>query len=262
METSCDEQTLRLATETEIANDEQISQRVDGLLEDRWLAFRATEAFQPDTALAIRIGPGTPSAEGPRVTADAERFTARTYAPLRIDDWSCRGDDRCEPGRQLSVSFNNPLDTDSFDPSMVTLEPELPGMTVLAQFNSITIRGATVGGTRYTATVAPTLQDIYGQTLGDEETVDFDIDDARPYLNQFNERLITLDPLAPDPSLAVTTVNHEELRVRLFRVDVDDWDSYLRYWEQRWDDRQPPPPAELDGSARHHRRHQTRMPTS
>jgi uncharacterized protein YfaS (alpha-2-macroglobulin family) len=236
-----EEQTLRLATEAEIADDKRISKRVDYLLDGRWIAFRAIQAFEPDTALEIRIGPNTPSAEGPRRSTDPEFFTARTYAPLHIDDWSCRSDDRCDPGRELWIGFNNPLDTDTFDPSLITIKPELAGMTVLAQFSGITIRGATVGGTTYTATLSEDIQDIYGQTLGRDETVDFEIDDARPYLNQFNRRLITLDPQAPDPSLAVTTVNHEELRVRLFSVEVDDWDSYIKYWERQWEYDQPPP---------------------
>jgi uncharacterized protein YfaS (alpha-2-macroglobulin family) len=238
-----DERPLRLATAAEVENDEQVGKRVGGLLEDRWLAFRAADAFRPDTDLEIRIGPDTPSAEGPKLTTESRSFSARTYAPLRIDDWSCRGNDRCEPGRQLYIGFNNPLDLEAFDPSMVTIKPELPGMSVLAQHGSITIQGATVGGTTYTATVAGTVADIYGQTLGDEEEVAFRIDDARPYLNQFNDRLITLDPLAAKPSLAVTSVNHEKLRVRLFAVDVGDWDSYLVFLEQLWDDRPHQPPS-------------------
>ncbi|MFQ5350547.1 MAG: MG2 domain-containing protein, partial [Thermoanaerobaculia bacterium] len=55
-----------------------------------------------------------------------------------------------------------------------------------------------------------------------------------------------VDPLAPDPSLAVTTVNHDKLRVRLFRVEVGDWRSYANYWERRWDDREPPPLPDWD----------------
>ena len=232
---------LRLATDAEIAADDQIGPHVEGLLDDRWLAFRSTETFEPDTQLRIRIGPDTPSAEGPRVASAETSFEARTYAPLRIDDWSCHGNDRCEPGRTLTIDFNNPLDTDVFDTSMVTIDPELPGMAVLAQFDGISIRGATVGGTTYTATLSAEIRDSYGQTLGEDGTVRFDIDDARPYLNRFNEKLITLDPLAPEPSLAVTSVNHEKLRVRLFRVEVEDWDSYATYWDRRWDDQQPAP---------------------
>jgi uncharacterized protein YfaS (alpha-2-macroglobulin family) len=234
-------QQLRLATEAEIADDEWAGQRVDSLLEGRWLAFRVRDAFAPDTQLTIKVGPGTPSAEGPRVTTAGSTFTARTYAPLRVADSSCPASNPCEPYWGLWVGFNNQLDTEAFDPSMVTIEPALAGMTVQAEFDSITIRGAIVGGTTYTATLSADLKDVFGQTLGEETTVDFVVGDARPRLDEFQDRLITLDPLAPSPSLAVTTVNHEELRVRLFDVDVDDWASYVRYWEQRWNDQDPPP---------------------
>jgi hypothetical protein len=235
-------QAIRPATEAEIAADELIAPQVDALLDDRWLAFRAVDAFAPDTQLSIEVGPGVPSAEGPRVTTDSSRFTARTFAALQINDWSCRDAYPCEPGwDELWVGLNNQLDTDAFDPSMVTVAPELPGMTVQAQYDSITIRGATVGNTTYTATLSTNLKDVYGQTLVEDTTVDFRIDSARPRLDQFEDRLITVDPLAPEPSLAVSTVNHEKLRVRLFRVDVDDWSSYVRYWEQRWNDQQQPP---------------------
>jgi uncharacterized protein YfaS (alpha-2-macroglobulin family) len=235
------DQELRLATETEVADDERINRRMDYLLDGRWIAFRAVDAFEPDTALEIRIGPNTPSAEGPRLTSDAEQFTARTYAPLRVDDWSCRGDDRCDPGRELWIGFNNSLDTDVFEPSMVSIEPELAGMSVLAHSGGINIRGATVGGTTYRATLSEDIQDVFGQTLARDETVEFQIDDAQPYLIPFGRRLITLDPQAPEPTLAIATVNHEELRVRLFSVEADDWDSYTGYWDRQWDHDQPPP---------------------
>ncbi|MBT8202767.1 MAG: hypothetical protein HKN74_00455 [Acidimicrobiia bacterium] len=236
-----DQKAIRLATDDEIAADDRIGNRTDGLLENRWLAFRAVEAFEPDTALAIQVGPQTPSAEGPRVSDGSERFTARTYAPLAIDDFSCQGNDRCEPGRSLWISFNNPLDLDAFDPSMIRIEPTLAGMSVFADYDSISIRGATVGGTTYRVTVDADLPDVFGQTLGDDERVEFDIDDARPYLDQFRNRLITLDPLADEPALSVTTVNHDELRVHLFSVDPSDWPSYTNYWDNRWNNREPRP---------------------
>ncbi len=232
---------LRLATEAEIEADEQIGKLVDTLLDERWFAFRAVDAFAPDTRLAIRIGPDVPSAEGPRRATSSTDYTARTYAPLRITDQSCRGNDRCEPGRDLWIGFNNPLDLEAFDPSLITVEPALEALRVLPEFNSIAIRGATQGGTTYRVTVSADLVDVFGQTLGEAQTVSFDIADARPQLVPFYDRIITIDPLAPDPTLSVLTVNHDELRVRLFRVEAGDWASYDSYWERQWNDREPPP---------------------
>ena len=96
-------------------------------------------------------------------------------------------------------------------------------MTVFAEYDSIRILGSVVGGTTYEATLSADLKDLYGQILGEDEVVEFHIDDARPQLNQFEDHLITLDPLAPSPSLGVISVNHDKLRVRLFRVAANDW---------------------------------------
>ncbi|MCP3935295.1 MAG: Ig-like domain-containing protein, partial [Actinomycetia bacterium] len=240
------DRSIRLATGDEVAADENISGLVDGLLEGRWLAFKATDALESDTGYSIVVGPGTPSEEGPRLTTQPEAFNVRTYAPLRIEESSCRSSDRCEPGWDLWIRFNNLLDIEAFDPSMVSIEPDLPGMAVFAEYNSVRIYGSVVGGTTYEATLSADLEDVHGQLLGEDEVVEFHIDDARPQLNEFGDHLITLDPLAPSPSLGVTSVNHDKLRVRLFRVDADDWVTYVKYWEARWDDQNPPPLPDWD----------------
>ena len=80
------EHSVRLATSDELAADELISGRVDSLLEGRWLAFKVTETLDVDTGYSIVVGPGTPSAEGPRLTTQPQSFNVRTYAPLRVDD--------------------------------------------------------------------------------------------------------------------------------------------------------------------------------
>jgi alpha-2-macroglobulin len=74
---------LRLATEEEI---EQAAQ--NGILrherhpEGRWLAFKATKPFPPETRITVTVGPGTPSAEGPLVTSEAQSYSFSTYAPV------------------------------------------------------------------------------------------------------------------------------------------------------------------------------------
>ena len=51
--------------------------------EGRWLAFVAEEPLPADASISVTVGPGTPSAEGPLVTEEAQRYEFRTYAPLR-----------------------------------------------------------------------------------------------------------------------------------------------------------------------------------
>ena len=63
-----------LASQTEIDNDEHVSQLVKDIPEGRWLAFRATQPFPTETNISVSIGPGTPSAEGPLTTTEAQSF--------------------------------------------------------------------------------------------------------------------------------------------------------------------------------------------
>ena len=80
---------VRLATEEELAADNEAQRAAARAGEGRWLAFVAAEPLPADAAISVAIGPGTPSAEGPLVTAEAQHFSFRTYAPLRIERHGC-----------------------------------------------------------------------------------------------------------------------------------------------------------------------------
>ncbi len=145
---------VRLANDEELAADKTAARAAGGALESRWLAFVAQEPLPADTNIEVIIGPGTPSAEGPLVTAEQQRFDFRTYAPLRIQRSGCSWyDQECPPLSPLFIEFNNPLDTDAYQESMISIEPALAGATVNVVGNSITIQGATVGRTTYQVTV-------------------------------------------------------------------------------------------------------------
>lgn len=85
-----DEQPIRLATSAEIDDDDDARQATQRALDGRWIAFRADSALPVDSDISIEIGPGTPSMEGPLTTADPQKFSARTYAPLPRQDEELR----------------------------------------------------------------------------------------------------------------------------------------------------------------------------
>ncbi len=70
------------ASQAEIDEDERVSQLAKDSPEGRWLAFRATQSFSPETSISVTIGPGTPSAEGPLTTTETQTFGFSTYSPL------------------------------------------------------------------------------------------------------------------------------------------------------------------------------------
>ncbi|HEU4560653.1 MAG TPA: carboxypeptidase regulatory-like domain-containing protein, partial [Longimicrobium sp.] len=212
---------VRLATRAEI-----VAAGIDGTLASypagRTIAFRTVNPLPRDAQVRVSVGPGTPSAEGPRVT-DVEQFWEfRTYGPLRINNKYCG----CRPGDGFHVSFTNQLDERSFNRRMVTVTPAIPGMEVSVGGNGINISGDTRPQTRYTVRIDPALRDEFGQTLGPSQPQVFDV--GLPYAGLDGpEGMLVLDPLG-DPSIQIGTVGHARLRLRIQRVEVGDWRAFKR----------------------------------
>ena len=78
-----DDRSLRLATDDEVAADEQARAAVEQALDGRWVAFRPAEPLPGDAAIVLEVGPGTPSAEGPRTTTEPQTHETRTARPVR-----------------------------------------------------------------------------------------------------------------------------------------------------------------------------------
>jgi uncharacterized protein YfaS (alpha-2-macroglobulin family) len=235
---------LTQASAEEVEANQNIKALADRVGEGRWLAFRATEEFPADTTVTVNVGPGTPSAEGPRTTEAVQSFSFVTYAPLRITEKYCSwGNSPCRPLSPFSIQFNNQLDQENFDPSWVSVEPEIPGMTVNNYGYMLEISGATVGRTTYRVTIKGDLLDIFGQTLGKDETVTFETGSAEPMLYGTNNLLVTVDPASETPNFTVYSVNYRRLRVRAYSVTPNDWSAYVEFYNGRWRDPAPTPPG-------------------
>ena len=221
---------LRLASPEEVAADKTVSRLAENTSEGRWLAFRAVDPLPLDSAITVTVGPGTPSAEGPLTTAEAQSFSFRTYAPLRIEEHGCSwyGDD-CRPLAPFYIRFNNPLDLAAFEEVQLTIQPELPGASANAFGNTINIQGATAGQTTYTVVVSAAVRDIFGQQLGRDERLTFRVGRAEPILTGPDQTLVTLDPSAASPELSVYAINYNKLDVKVYAVQPSDWPSFQRY---------------------------------
>jgi hypothetical protein len=238
---------LRIAEEGEIKKDSQVSQMIKYAQEGRWLAFRATETLPADTSIVVTIGPGTPSAEGPLVTQAAQSYSFSTYAPLRIDWHGCSwSEPPCQPLTPLSIRFNNPIDPNAYHEAMLTVEPEIPGVVVNIYGNTVEIHGPTQGSTTYKVTVDGDIQDIYGQTLGEDTTLTFKVGPAESLLVGPGQIFMTMDPAAPEPLFSVYAINYNTLELRIYSVQPEDWPAYkeyLRQWQQT--DQPPEMPGEF-----------------
>ena len=233
-----EERRIRLATAAEIEGDEYVKYYVEQALEGTWAAFRPEEPLEPDTALEITVGPNVPSAEGPNTGGESSTTEVRTYAPLRVIDTSCASSP-CRPGRSLDVWFNNSLDPATVDEAVFSVTPEIPDATISAYGNSLTITGPVLRGTVYRVVIPGTVGDVFGQTLGEPETVEFEIEEARPVVWSHGGGLVTVDPLGSQQTFSVIVRQWEQLRVRLYAVEPRDFRDYVDFFSRFWRSRHP-----------------------
>ncbi len=221
---------LKLASEADIQADKQVASMVKNALEGRWLAFKAQEPLPADTGVSVTVGPNTPSAEGPLTSAEPYSYSFNTYAPLRIEDHGCYwNDQKCVPLTPMFIRFNNPLDANLFQDSLIKVSPEIPGMTINAMGNTIELQGMTKGQTTYTVTVGGTLQDEFGQQLGKDTSLTFKVGSADPNLFGPGQPFVTLDPSLKTPIFSVYTINYTKLDVKVYTVQPSDWPAFQQY---------------------------------
>jgi len=221
---------IRLATPDEVAADPAAAKVAGAAPNGRVVAFRPIRDLPADQQVTVTFAAGTASAEGPRTTAEATTFTARTYAALSLSTTNCGGT-ICEPSSPISLTFNNAIDAAAFDPATVKITPGIPGgATVIAADNTILVQGATQPGTTYTVAVPAGLADTFGQRLDSPAKGIARFGNARPRLDPFPQPITTLDPMAGQPSVTVNSLNRKEFRERVFRVSPADWSNYQRLY--------------------------------
>jgi uncharacterized protein YfaS (alpha-2-macroglobulin family) len=231
------------ASDEDIVKDKTVASLAKHTLEGRWLSFRAREKFPTDAEIIVVIEAGTPSAEGPLTTKDPQSFSFRTYAPLRIEEHGCSyWTDPCPPLSPFFIRFNNPLDVVAFQDSLLTIDPEIPGVTINAMGNTITISGATKGSTTYRIAVSGEIRDAFGQTLGRKETLTFRVGTAEPFLRGPEQMIVTLDPASRKPVFSVFALNYTKLDVQVYAVQPSDLQAYWKYRNEYYNQVQPPTP--------------------
>ncbi len=237
-----DDWPIRAATAAEIDADEHARTTADGALDDRAVAFVPGRALPADAALRINIGPNVPSAEGPLVAPGTTTFAARTFGQLEIERRDCNGGAGCIPGAPFTVTFSNPLDPEAFRADQIEVDPGIPGMRVNVYGTVVEVHGATEGQTTYTVRFAADLTDVYGQTLGEDATVEFRVGSSPPVLNGLQRQYITTDPGAETPLVSVTTINHESIRVLAWAVTPADLGDFRNYVDRQFSDEDAAPP--------------------
>ncbi len=238
---------VRLASDDEIAADSRIQRLIARSADSSWLAFVSDELLPPDTTVTVTFAAGTPSAEGPLVTAHPQSYSFRTPGKFALRQRECAwgGNAQCPPNSPLSLRFSNPIDTESFDPSLITIEPKLDYVSYEVFGDSIWIVGNTKARTTYDVTVAPSLTDRFGQTLDEETQSRFRIGPMEAFLAAGSRGPITiLDPYGK-PSYPVYSVNVYAINARVYRVLPEQYIEYQQWRNDLWRDNEAEPPGEL-----------------
>src|SRR5947209_8182935 len=254
-----------LATQEEVDKDQTVSQLAKSAEKGRWLAFRAVNSETNDTRLAlpadagisVQLGPGTPSAEGPRTTTSAQSFSFRTYGLFRVTDHKCgydySGANKCTPFDAWMITFSNPIDAAAFDVSQLRVEPEMQSIKTQTYGNVLYITGRKRGRTTYKVTLNSSIKDTFNQALGKDVSVTFNVGAAPPSLVSNGKAFVALDPSGPR-AFSVYSVNHSTLKVSLYRVAPEDWAKFTHYMRFVYDyyedpkQKQMTPPGRLVSS--------------
>lgn len=208
----------------------------------RWVAFKLKEELPKDTRVSVSLAAGFPSAEGPRTTEEELSYSFKTYGPFKIKKASCGWRDECYPGMPFNIEFTNPVDEDALDPKQISVEPAIVGFEANVAWRGLSLRGLTKGETTYDVDLDAGLKDIYGQTLGDSETLKWRVGPSRALLMSNTSTMTVLDPVAKKRKLPVYTMNMPKLDVSLYKVTPNDWRAYLKFLEDRWRDDAPKTP--------------------
>ncbi|HEX8288092.1 MAG TPA: alpha-2-macroglobulin family protein [Pyrinomonadaceae bacterium] len=238
---------IRLATQQEIEKDTSVLYYAKQAQPNRWLTFRAVNAdgstenaLPADSQINVTVEKGTPSAEGPLTTTAAQSFSFKTYGAMKLVRSYCGYDQSkkvCAPYDGWQMEFSNPIDTKSFEKSLVKIEPNVGNVNIYPSGNSIIIDGYKPARKSFTVTISGSLKDEFGQTLGQNATAIFKTGAAEPGLYSQGGNFVVLDPYSK-PAFSVYSTNYNQLKVRIYAVQPTDWAQFQEYVRRlNYDDR-------------------------
>ncbi len=229
---------IRLATQEEISKDESISYYVKNVQPNRWLAFRAVNAdgltenaLPADSNITVTVEKGTPSAEGSLTTTKAQSLSFRTFGAMKFVVGYCGYDEIrkiCNPQETFQLKFTNPIDEKSFDKSLIKIEPNIEGVDIVPNGNTISIQGYKTPRRTFTVTVSGTLKDEFGQTLGQDAKVVFQTSAAERGLYSQGGNMVILDPTAK-PAFSIYSTNYNSVKAKIYAVQPQDWARFQEY---------------------------------
>jgi len=232
--------TVRPATEQEIKADATLAAQISNIGSKRFLIFRLAEKdgseirFSNESMVEVSFGKGIVSTEGQRVSERDFNFSFTTHGALKVTASRCGWRDDCRPTSPISIDFSNELDSTSIDEGMITADPPIEGMRVTPGYGGLTVSGVKKPRQKLKLKIDGRLRDKFGQTLGNDVLLEFDISGLSSDIFNDGGQFITIDPFMKVPRYSFHSINIESVRVRMRLVGPEDWKPYQQFLRTRF----------------------------
>jgi hypothetical protein len=233
---------FRVLTTDEVADIADVQNFVQNAPADTWMVIQPRDALAKGSKVSVWLEAGVPSAEGPRLTSEVQSFSFQVYSELAIKKSACGWwrSKRCSPTDWWVIEFNNPLEAQLFDPKTIKIEPSFERAHISVSGSTLRIGGRKKGRTAYTVTVPKSVQDIFGQTLGQSSDFTFKVGPADPVLQGPRREFVVLDPKGKQ-TLPIYTTNRKDVRLRISSVQPSDRELLVKAMNGwRYRDANPP----------------------
>lgn len=235
---------VRLATSAEIQAEPSLRDRIEAIErkgKDRVLVFKPRAPLPSASRFVVEFPAGLSSLEGPRATTEPQRWSFRTYGNLTIERVACQVD-ACRPNSSFDATFSNPIDSKTFDKSMVKVEPAPTNLRVAVSSGNVDVWAHWKANTRYTVTFAKSIRDRWGQTLGTDIVKSFNVSPFEPnilggkQMSVADPGTLATSPGNGKPAYSLFSTNLAPSRVRVIRVGPEDYGRFVAF-TQTWQEK-------------------------
>ncbi|GIW08195.1 MAG: hypothetical protein KatS3mg060_3000 [Dehalococcoidia bacterium] len=209
---------------------------------DRRAIFVPAQPLEPDVRYTARLAAGLRGTQGPLPSTEPFAWTFQTVGPPRLVSSTPPNGSTPPPTTQLSLTFNQPMDTASVANNLTILPAPSQVFSSWTESNTrLTFFFSLQPSTAYSVVVGPDARDRAGRPIGVAQRVAFTTAPTPPRLT-FITTADTTTILAGTPVLgAFEVVNVPSVTLRLYRLDPN---AYLEQaLAQRGGGNGPPAPA-------------------
>ncbi len=181
-----------------------------------------------DNSIRLTIPKGTRSAEGKRVTTEAQHVDFEIAGAFKVTEVQCGWDNQCQPTAPWRIRFSNQIDPESFDPTKLLFDPPLDAPNIDCGGSILTVYGSKKGGTTYKITIPEDLVDMFKQPLTGNREFKVKVGKADPSLSSRAKEIVTFQP-EDTRYLPVNVAAIPSVEVSVYKVSADDWNPYIQY---------------------------------